>query len=343
MTDTQKTGFHTVKMGHEYPIEPLEYVPCPLCTANDDHVLATKGFPNEIPVRNVICKGCGMIRIDPRMTRENYELFYKEDFFGYLNPFERPAYVEEIEHTRDENYMTPTKKKVLPHVLPYVKEGGKVLDVGAGLGQIIYLLQKEKHVTAIGLEPDPFSRKIAKEKMGVELTDMIVENFLETNTEMFDFIFMDQTFEHLLSPLETIQGLAKCLSPEGVMYIGVPGAYNPTIHMKLFYQIAHTYNYTPHTMNLFAEKAGLKIINITDAEVYPLIALMAHKEASYPEVAKERVTAGSDWKDVVARHARKRFLNKLRGSVKQILIAVGGKSFKERVKLLVDRIVRYRY
>jgi hypothetical protein len=113
--------------------------------------------------------------------------------------------------------------------------------------------------------------------------------------------------------------------------------------MKLFYQIAHTYNYTPHTMHLFAEKADLKIIDITDAEVYPLIALMAHKDASYPEVNKERVSAGSDWQDVVARHARKRFLNTLRGSVKQVLIAIGGKSFKERVKLLVDRLVHYRY
>lgn len=343
MTNTTQTGFHGVTMNHVYPIKPLEFVACPLCTANDDYVLATKGFPNDIEVRNVICKGCGLVRINPRMTQANYELFYKEDFFGYLNPFARHAYVTEMEHTRDDTYMTPTKKKLLPYVLPYVKEDGNVLDVGAGLGQMVYLLQKEKHVVATGLEPDPFSREVAKEKMGVELTDMTIEVFLEKNTQQFDFVFMDQTFEHLLSPLQALQGLAKFLAPEGVIYIGVPGTYNPAIHMSLFYQIAHTYNYTPHTMKLFAEQSGLKVIHVREPNGYPLEVMLAHKNSSYKEEIPERMVQGSSWKDVVRRLKRKRFLNNVRGVAKRVLTSAGGDSFKNTVKSFVDRLIGYRY
>jgi SAM-dependent methyltransferase len=339
----EKTGFHSVELKRAYPIPPLEASPCPLCDAHDDYVLATKGFPNQIPVRNVICKGCGLIRIDPRMSSENYELFYKEDFFGYLNPFARHTYVTEMEHTRDDNYMTPTKKKILPYILPYVVENARVLDVGAGLGQMMYLLKKERSATAIGLEPDPYSRQVAKEKMGVDLVDMTIEEFLKTNSQQFDFIYLEQTFEHLLAPLETLQGLARTLSPEGVIYIGVPAGYNPFIHMKLFYQLAHTYNYTPHTMRLFAEQSGLKLINVREPKGYPLEVLMARKDASYETETEERMKPGSDWREVVHIHRRKRFWNASRGFAKTVLSSVGGAHLKDSVKTLVDRLIGYRY
>ena len=336
MTEKTQTGFHSVTLKYSYPIKPLEDVVCPLCDANDDFVLATKGFPNNIAVRNVICKGCGLVRINPRMSQKNYELFYKEDFFGYLNPYARSGYVAEIEHTRDEGYETPTKKKNLPYVLPYVKQSGHVLDIGAGFGQMLYLLKKEKGVTCIGLEPDPYSRAVAKEKIGVELTDMTIEEFANINTEMFDFMYMDQTFEHLLSPLQALQSLAHFLKPEGVMYIGVPGTYNPVIHMSLFYQIAHTYNYTPHTMRLFAEKAGLKIIHVREPRGYPLEVLLAHKDSSYPEESLDRMKPGSWWIDVVYRLHRQRCINTVRGFSKKILLAIGGTRLHTFVKSLFD-------
>jgi len=332
----------TTTLKKDYTDKPHEHVPCPLCNANDDYVLARKGYPG-IPVRNVICKGCGLIRVDPRMTQKGYEDFYQEDFFEYLNPYSRPAYVEEIEHTRDDDYLTPVKRTRLPLIRDYVKEGGRLLDVGAGFGQIPYLLQKEKNVTFVGLEPDPFSRKVAKEKIGVELTDMTVEDFLASNPGEFDFIYMDQVFEHLLTPLEILKGLAKILAPEGVMYIGVPGAYNPQIPMSVFYQLAHTYNYTPHTMALFAKKAGLKVVHLPDPEGYPLEVLLAHENSSYPDEDPSRLVAGSDWKDVVRRLKRKERLNAIRGFAKKIVTTLGGEKLNEKIRSTVDSTTGYQY
>ncbi len=321
-------------------------VPCPLCESHNDTVIAKKGYPG-VPLTNVICKTCGLIRINPRMSDKGYEDFYRSEFFDYLNPYARPAYVEEIERTTDPTCETPTKKMIMPFIRNYVPVGGRVLDVGAGFGQVLYLLKKEKNITGIGLEPDPFSRNIAKEKMGIDMLPDLVETYLAKNSgkpdAKVDFIVLNQTFEHLMYPLETLKGLAKILKPEGVIYIGVPNAYNPFIPIKLFYQFAHTYNYTPHTMKLFAEKAGLKVIEIKDPLGYPLEVLLAHKNSSYRAEKPERLTQGSSWKDTYRRLRRKKFLNISRGGIKTILGAVIGKNLTEKAKRLIDRTIHYRY
>jgi len=332
----------TTTLTKDYTDKPHESVPCPLCDAGNDAVLAERGYPG-IPVRNVICKGCGLVRINPRMTREGYEAFYKEDFFEYLNPYGRPAYVETIERTTDPSFQTPAERLILPYILPYVKEGARVLDVGAGFGQIMYLLARDRNATCVGIEPDPYSRQVAKEKIGINLLDTTVEEFIDTTSDTFDFIYLDQVFEHLLTPLEVLSGLGRILAPKGVIYVGVPGTYNPAVSMDLFYQLAHTYNYTPATMDLFAQKSGFKIISIRDPEGAALEVLLTHVGAPYPEESESRRAIGSDWKDVRSRLVRKRIVNRIRGAAKRVLTSMFGTTFKERLRAAIDKAIRYRY
>jgi SAM-dependent methyltransferase len=332
----------TTTLSKDYSQYPHEQVACPLCNSFNDHVLAMKGYPG-IPLRNVICKNCGLIRINPRMTKEGYENFYREDFFEYLNPYERPAYVETIERTTEEGFQTPFERFTLPYMLPYVKQGGRVLDVGAGFGQVLYLLKRERDIVPFGMEPDPYSRALAKEKMGMELEDETIEEFLVRSQDTFDFIILDQVFEHLLAPLEILMQLAERLTPEGVIYIGVPGTYNPAVPMSLFYQLAHTYNYTPATMRLFAEKAGLKVISVRDPEGPILEVLLARKGSSYPQEDASRMIQGTYWRDVTRRLRRKKALNIVRGIGKKVATAILGTNGKEKLRASIDRLIRYRY
>lgn len=332
----------TTTLTKDYTDKPHEHVPCPLCDANDDYILSTIGFPG-IPVRNVICKGCGLIRIDPRMTKDGYEAFYKEDFFEYLNPYSRPAYVEIFEHTKDESIQTPIERNVLPYIMPYVKQKGRVFDVGAGFGQLGYLLKRDRDVSYIGIEPDPHSRQHAKEKIGVELLDITAEEFLAKETGLFDFIFLDQVFEHLLNPLDVLTRLKQVLSPEGVIYVGVPNSYNPGVSMDRFYELAHTYSYTPATLQRFALKAGLKIVSVRDPEGAALEVIMAHTGSAYPEESMDRMVQGSKWRDTVRRLRRKERLNVIRGYAKRLVTGIAGPGANERIRSLIDSIIGYRY
>jgi len=336
------TKYHFKGSVEKYLNKELVKVPCPICGGFNDKTLARRGFPG-VPLRNVICKTCGLIRITPRMSDKEYEEFYRSDFFEYLNPYDRPAYVEEIEQTTNKEYETPTEKMIIPFIAEYVPENGRVLDVGAGFGQVLYLLKKQKNITYVGLEPDPYSRDIAEKKIGISLKDETVEHFFIRNTEKFDFIILNQTFEHLMHPLVILKGLAKILKPEGVIYIGVPGAINPFIAMDLFFQVAHTFNYTPHTLDLLAKKSGLKLIKIKKPRGYPLEVLMAKETSLYSEAAKEERSVGSDWREIIRIYRRKKFLNIIRASGKKILKSVIGSKNTERLRNRVDALIHYKY
>jgi SAM-dependent methyltransferase len=211
-----------------------------------------------------------------------------------------PHYVNTIEKTTDENFKTEAEKHTIPFVYPYVKEGGKVLDIGAGFGNILFLLRKLKNAEIHGIEPDPFSRGLAKEKLGIDLSGKGVEDFLKfeiNEGKKYDYVHLEQVFEHLLSPLQSLREIAQILNPQGVLYIGVPGQYNYTVAPDRFFELAHTYGYTPATLNKFAKQAGMKIIKVKDPMSSNLEVLMALENSIYFEEDRNRLAQGEIWWD----------------------------------------------
>lgn len=326
--------------------EKMEDVPCPICHAEgkkqNDKVVATYGYPN-VHFQNVICKNCALTRINPRMTIKGYDRFYKEVFFEYLDPYGRPAYVEEIEQTTNDRFWTPTRKWLMPYILPWVKEGSKVLDIGAGFGSVLYYLKKEKNTVGVGLEPDPESAKIAKEKIGIELLDETVESYFAKNNDIFDFIVLNQTYEHLLNPLETLKQLKERLTPEGLIYIGVPNGYRFGAPFYLFFQLAHTYNYTPYSFKKLAALAGLKVVNVRDPRRHPLEVLLSHPDANTPTERDEVLSVGQDYKDVIWEMRKKKYRENVRAVMKSILTKLFGPKIKESIRKIIDKTIRYRY
>lgn len=324
--------------------EVLEDVPCPICQAEgknqNDKILGTHGYPN-VKFNNVICKHCGLIRINPRMTQRGYDRFYKEVFFEYLDPYGRPAYIEEIEQTTNDRYWTPTRRRLMPYILPWVKERAKVLDIGAGFGSVLYYLKKEKHIEGIGLEPDPESAKIAREKIGVDVVGETVESYFQKNKDTYDFIVLNQTFEHLLSPLETLRQLKDRLNPEGLIYIGVPNGYQFGAAHYLFFQLAHTYNYTPYSFKKLAELAGLKVVNIRDPLRHPLEVLLSHKDANTPTELEDVLNIGKEYSDVVREMRKKKYREYTRLFAKKIATKLFGTKGKEKIRQWIDGIIRY--
>lgn len=326
----------------KYTNKKLEAIPCPLCLKGRDSFLTAVGFPG-VPVRNVICKNCGLIRINPRMSQKDYDDFYVQDFFEYLNPFTRPHYVNTIEKTTDPNFITESEKHQLPYILPYVKEGGKVFDVGAGFGQFLYLLKREKKVKVFGVEPDPGSRKIAQERMGIALSPDTVEEYFqreEHKNEKFDFIILEQVFEHLLQPLETLRLLGNRLNPQGVIYIGVPGMYNYGVAADRFFELAHTYGYTPAVLKKFADMAGLKLISVRDPFSSCLEVMMALKSSNYAEEKETKTKYGKKWYVTRNRILGKMYYLKFRGVVKKILLTFFGERVKNILRSIVDKFLR---
>lgn len=324
------------------PQDVLRYHPCPLCGRDGGKVLARRGYPG-VPLRNVICTGCGLIRIDPRPNDEWYRKFYEEDFITYLRPYERPAYVETLERTLDPEYQTTFRRHEKPFLWDYVREGGRVLDIGAGFGQILYELREGKRTTVVGLEPNAACSKIAREKFGLELIPESIEQYFSHSQEKFDFVVMDQLFEHLMQPLPVLEQVRDRLTPEGAIYLSVPNSWNSQVSIDKYFEVAHTFGYTPYTMGRIAERCGLKVARVSDALQGAIQVILVRRDSSYPAVPAADLQAGADWRQVVRRLRRKRLLNVTRGLARRIGNAVVGERATQRVRSWFDRLVGFRY
>lgn len=338
--------------------ETQESVPCPICNADEnipenkkhnDLVVATHGYPN-VKFQNVICKNCGLTRINPRMTKKGYDRFYKEAFFEYLDPYNRPAYVEEFENTPNEKYWTNSRAKIMPYIYGFLKrEGGKVLDIGAGYGTILFHLKRDKKMDCLGIDPDPESVKIARDKFGIEVQDETVESYFKktkNDNTKFDLIIMEQTFEHLLDPLWTLKEIKKRLAADGFVYIGVPNGHRFGAPFSLWFQLAHTYNYTPYALKRLAELAGLRVFDLRGPYLHPLEVLLCHADnagANYPVEREAVLNIGKNYRDTLWEIRKKKYREGVRASLKNLITNIFGGVVKEKIRKFIDNIIGYKY
>lgn len=97
---------------------------------------------------------------------------------------------------------------------------GKLLDVGCGNGKFLVDMKKLGW-DVMGVESDPESAKIAKERFGLSVfVGTINEANFPQNT--FDAITMEHVIEHTEDPIETIRECHRILKPGGKLSIATP-------------------------------------------------------------------------------------------------------------------------
>ncbi len=85
-------------------------------------------------------------------------------------------------------------------IMDLVEEGARVLDLGCGTGDLIYLLKKKKHVKAIGIEID-LEEVIECLSKGLDVIHHDINNgmsFIDDNS--FDYVIVSKTIQQLESP-----------------------------------------------------------------------------------------------------------------------------------------------
>src|SRR3989338_6085277 len=115
-----------------YSAEKLEQTACNYCQQDDCAVLNRQdryGFP----ITSVICKQCGLIYINPRMSKEGYQRFYENAYRRILNRFHSsndPHYLD--------NLFAVAKQRgasLVNWASPHLKTG-LTIEVGSSCGGI---------------------------------------------------------------------------------------------------------------------------------------------------------------------------------------------------------------
>jgi 2-polyprenyl-3-methyl-5-hydroxy-6-metoxy-1,4-benzoquinol methylase len=232
----------------------FESVPCCVCKGNKFELLSKKdGY--GIDARIVICRDCGLIQLNPRMTQDSYAGFYNEEYRLLHSGEAAGENLFQFEYKKGKSiYDWLTQNVTLPKPLSELS----VLEVGCAVGGILQYF-KDQGSRVKGLDLDEEAVKFGRERHGLDLT---VGEIQDVDYQPDVIIYAD-ALEHMLQPGEGLLQVGKILSPGGFVYIGVPGLKKLLKESRDFLallQVAHTYYFSLRALTNLVEASGFELV-----------------------------------------------------------------------------------
>jgi SAM-dependent methyltransferase len=227
------------------------------CDSNDSIKIAeTDRYGFYYPL--VLCKHCGLIRAEPRLTLESYVDFYDKHY--------RTIYSGDIQN-KEEIFKTGIKqgKATYQFISEHLqlKDKSVVMEIGSNMGATLLAFHKRGHEvygTDYGSENIEFGRK----KTGIDsLLIGGIDRLVEVGKKA-DLVIAHHVLEHLLDMEKEIGEIRKIMKTDAYFYIAVPGTYwwikNACKgNIKGLLQNAHTYQFSIETLKYIMECCGFEL------------------------------------------------------------------------------------
>jgi SAM-dependent methyltransferase len=142
-----------------------------------------------------------------------------------------------------------------------VRPGSSLLDVGSGMGHLLFFLRGLGFSHLIGI--DPFIHADRHFPGGIT----VLKRRLGDISGHFDHIVLNHSFEHMGAPLEVLKQLRALLAPGGQLIISTPVAssFAWREYGRDWVQLdapRHLFIHTHRSLELLAERAGLRIADV---------------------------------------------------------------------------------
>jgi SAM-dependent methyltransferase len=243
-----------------------EETPCDLCGARDYELIATRDRERR-PLRTVICRKCGLVWTNPRPSTADVDAYYatqyRVDYKGQPAPPLRKI-LRGLLGARD-------RRRLIDRVLRDMAVGGrangppqKVLDVGCGAGELVYLLRCGE-ADASGLEPGREYAQFAREVLRIPVQTATVATATVAPGSL-DLVTMFHCLEHLPNPRDVLGTVRTWLRQGGVAVIEVPNVESTVQAPSHRFHYAHLYHFTAATLAALGEAAGLSAVRTLSSE-----------------------------------------------------------------------------
>ncbi|MDD2338773.1 MAG: class I SAM-dependent methyltransferase [Methanosarcina sp.] len=172
-----------------------------------------------------------------------------------------------------------------------VKPKSRCLDIGCGLGESLYYL-KQNNCEAYGVEADENVLKMA-EKYDLNIKIGLFDP-KDYEKEYFDYVTMSQVLEHMVYPVEILNGVHDILKPNGRLIFSVPNSQSllSTLLRKKWinWHIPyHQQHFTKRSIIKLAERCDFEIESIELVTPTPWLTYQINHLISYPELGKTSV------------------------------------------------------
>lgn len=209
------------------------------------------------------------------------------------------------------------------------KSGGRLLDIGAGSGEFLYLMTRLGYA-AQGIEPNQGYGGFCRDDLGLSITIDTLDQ-VDFEPASFDIITANHVVEHLRDPVASLRRIRNWLSPEGVMVIEVPNAEAVYHAPRTRFHFAHLYNFTVETLVEAGKQAGFipLSIELAPGTRHVNIAFKISPEVSDTTVdrerasrARERVLSHTPMRHLLSHHPYSRVVGNLLRPIREKL-AIG--------------------
>ena len=167
------------------------------------------------------CFACGLVYRYPMPTDSQLDQIYV-DFYSNENIQTRKTKMLSSDESIDQHAAYISKN--------ISKPGWRVLDFGAGTGELAWRLQQEGLI-AIGVEQSKNARCVAEERYGIQLVPSVDELTKDIN-EPFDLIVAIEVLEHISEPWRVLEVFNSLLKPGGTLYLSTPNRNGLTARVR---------------------------------------------------------------------------------------------------------------
>jgi SAM-dependent methyltransferase len=239
-----RSGFETVRAPAES--ENAAGSPCTLCDARDAALISRKDRHGR-PLRTVLCRGCGLAWSDPLPAPDSLASYYREHYRWEYQGTYRPRRVHIYRNGRNALERFRQLRRWLP-------PQARVLDVGSGGGELLYLLGREG-CRATGVEPHAGYAEFAIREYGLDVRIGSVEQ-IELEAASFDLIALYHVLEHTACPAVVLARLRQWLKPTGVLAVEVPNLEATCQAPNHRFHRAHLFHFNRATLTALGRREG---------------------------------------------------------------------------------------
>ena len=227
------------------------------CLCNNDHADADVVIAEKdrfgLPIPQVLCSKCGLIRSGLVFDEKSNNLFYEKYYRSVYNDNQNTYLYFQYQIKRGTTFVELLKNN---NLFESVED---VAELGCGAGGVLYpFFLNGKIIKGVDFDKDYL-------KLGVSHgLDLKYGDFYEIISDnSCDIVILSHVFEHFVNPIDAIVRVIPKIRLGKYMIMEVPGLYwdanwfNPI----LFFQNAHVIQYFyKEWLDLFFSKLGLKVI-----------------------------------------------------------------------------------
>src|SRR5262249_17201042 len=196
--------------------QSLLTISCPVCDSDQSAFLAHRFDSGSI----VSCSGCGHAYLNQTLSDKALKEIYRQ--------YHVAANDDEMMNIIDGWFNDP--EGPYKYAIEDVEKNGgfagkKVLEVGCGPGRFLNACA-ERGARVTGFDISPGAKRLAKERFGLELTSIDLNNLPEPDPDgVFDFVFAFEIIEHVRKPVEFLKKLKHFMFSKGRLFISTPNFY----------------------------------------------------------------------------------------------------------------------